>query len=233
MDLRCRYRRQKSDADLLPAGRRVGLPHTMTHANNPEKHTGTGDELPMINRQPALLSVTVQRIAERGRGVQPCVLPRPGLSNGDGEVGERCRRGHLSSGSHAQKPRSESDSSTTSRLCTDGGVSPQDLTLFDLETLYTLAANGPTYGLGIKTHLDDLYGDIGHARVYQALDRLEGHGLVTHQALDDRTNEYRLTPAGADLVAQDARRRHRITTDHTPAIDKDATELEEVADGDD
>lgn len=86
-----------------------------------------------------------------------------------------------------------------------------DLTRFQLETLYVLAANGPTYGLGIKGYLAEVYGEEpNHGRLYPNLDDLIEAGLVAKRALDDRTNEYSLTDDGKELLRRDAQRRFQI-----------------------
>jgi DNA-binding PadR family transcriptional regulator len=96
-------------------------------------------------------------------------------------------------------------------LVADGGVTPQDLTLFQLEILYTLAEGGPDYGLGIKRSLQDLYGEsINHGQLYPNLDDLTEMGVVDRSQRDRRTNEYALTDDGHRVVASDAHRRATI-----------------------
>jgi DNA-binding PadR family transcriptional regulator len=86
-----------------------------------------------------------------------------------------------------------------------------DLTRFQFETLYFLAASGPTYGLGIKRGLEGYYGsEVNHGRLYPNLNDLVEAGLVEKSAIDKRTNEYGLTADGRELVRRDAQRRHGI-----------------------
>jgi len=64
------------------------------------------------------------------------------------------------------------------------------------------------YGLGIKRALSDWYGEeVNHGRLYPNLDTLVESGLVTKQELDKRTNAYRLTDDGADVL-QDLKHRY-------------------------
>lgn len=82
-----------------------------------------------------------------------------------------------------------------------GGVpDPEDLSRFQYDLLTVLAA-GPQYGLAIKETLSDHYGaEFGHARLYQNLDALVADGLVEKRSRDGRTNEYELTPTGAEVL---------------------------------
>lgn len=80
---------------------------------------------------------------------------------------------------------------------------PDDLTSFRIHTLAVLA-DGPRYGLSIKRELEDYYGkEVVHSRVYQNLDALVTHDLVEKQSVDDRTNEYSLTPDGERLLERE------------------------------
>jgi len=86
-----------------------------------------------------------------------------------------------------------------------------ECTRFQLETLYFLADEGATYGLGIKRGLEDYYGEtVNHGRLYPNLRELEQRGLVNIGQLDARTNEYSLTDAGRELLRRDSQRRYRV-----------------------
>lgn len=90
-------------------------------------------------------------------------------------------------------------------------ITPTDLTLFQQEMLYILAAEGPEYGLAIKRSLSGRYdGEVNHGRLYPNLDELVDMGLVAKGELDKRTNSYALTVDGIDLLVRDAGRRGRI-----------------------
>jgi DNA-binding MarR family transcriptional regulator len=95
-------------------------------------------------------------------------------------------------------------------LATDGGqlldedddtVHPTDLSQFQLNILRALG-RGDDYGLGIKRALEDYYGKaVNHGRLYPNLDTLVEEGLVEKSQRDRRTNEYAITDAGEDLLA--------------------------------
>jgi DNA-binding PadR family transcriptional regulator len=79
----------------------------------------------------------------------------------------------------------------------------QELTAFQRDLLYVIADLDRPYGLGIKRELEAYYGsDVNHGRLYPNLDELVGDGYLRKEALDDRTNAYRLTDAGQDLIDQ-------------------------------
>lgn len=120
--------------------------------------------------------------------------------------------------------RSENNADDVGRLVTDGGQlqtraapdAADPLTRFQLEILYELAAklDQSDYGLGIKTSLENYYDeDVNHGRLYPNLDDLVERGLVEKSAQDKRTNEYELTPAGKELVVEDATRRDATADD--------------------
>ncbi len=106
---------------------------------------------------------------------------------------------------------------------TDGGQvqrpapdAADTLTRFQLDMLYLLAAkrDQADYGLGLKRSLEGYYDrDVNHGRLYPNLDDLVERGLVEKSELDKRTNEYALTAAGEELLAEDANRRHDVTSD--------------------
>jgi len=57
------------------------------------------------------------------------------------------------------------------------------------------------YGLGIKRHLTEWYGeDVNHGRLYPNLDTLVEMGLLEKEELDKRTNAYRLTESGVEVL---------------------------------
>ncbi len=77
----------------------------------------------------------------------------------------------------------------------------QELTAFQRDLLYVIADLDRPYGLGIKRELESYYGsDVNHGRLYPNLDELVEEDYLQKEALDDRTNAYRLTDAGRDLI---------------------------------
>ncbi len=82
-----------------------------------------------------------------------------------------------------------------------------DLTGFRRDILQAIAAvDEEPYGLALKAWLDERYEtDIGHSRLYQNLDHLTEAGLVTREPIDKRTNAYRLTDTGRELLETQAR----------------------------
>lgn len=99
-------------------------------------------------------------------------------------------------------------------LATDGGVARRsqaqtpdvadpDLTKFQLRILAILAEEA-RYGLAIKRELEQYYAEtINHGRLYPNLDTLVEKGFVDKSALDKRTNEYAITDAGAQALAEE------------------------------
>jgi DNA-binding PadR family transcriptional regulator len=72
-----------------------------------------------------------------------------------------------------------------------------DLTGFQREPLYTIAAKDEPHGLAIKEELEDYYEkEIHHGRHYPNLDTLVDNGLVGKGQRDRRTNYYSLTRQG-------------------------------------
>jgi len=97
-----------------------------------------------------------------------------------------------------------------------GTVEAKDLTLFQQNILFVLAETEglQDYGLGIKEELEAHYGEtVGHGRLYPNLDDLIELGLVAKSERDRRTNDYRLTDAGKELLVDDAMRRAGIVTE--------------------
>lgn len=82
-----------------------------------------------------------------------------------------------------------------------------DLTGFQRDLLRGIAAltkddeRGPK-GLHILEWLEDTagYAEVHHGRLYPNLDTLVDMGLVNKQAMDRRSNEYRLTERGRDEI---------------------------------
>lgn len=69
-----------------------------------------------------------------------------------------------------------------------------DLTGFQRDLLYTIAALNDPKGLTIKDELEAYYGsEINQGRLYTNLDTLVEQGLVEKGQLDRRTNQYTLT----------------------------------------
>ncbi|WP_153952816.1 PadR family transcriptional regulator [Halosegnis longus] len=91
-----------------------------------------------------------------------------------------------------------------------------ELTRFQLHLLATVA-DTPAKGTAIQTQLETQYGSLGHARIYQNLDSLVEAGYVEKRPLDGRTNQYRLTDAGHEILAQEASFLIRYTTLEHPS----------------
>lgn len=90
-----------------------------------------------------------------------------------------------------------------------------DLTAFEGNVLYAVvrlqADDETSYGLAVKSVLEGIYDEeINHGRVYRALDSLAEYGLVKKSSLDKRTNEYKATEVGYDLI------RRRASLLHAP-----------------
>lgn len=90
-----------------------------------------------------------------------------------------------------------------------------DLTGFQRDALYAIAALESPKGVQIQTVLEDYYSsEINPGRLYPNLDTLNAKGLVEKGKKNDRTNEYSLTTRGrreiearqaweADMVASE------------------------------
>ena len=78
-----------------------------------------------------------------------------------------------------------------------------ELTGFQRDLLYCIAGAEESYGLGIKTELEE-YGatEVNHGRLYPNLDTLVEKGYLEKSTIDKRTNEYTLTEAGRALLAE-------------------------------
>ena len=78
-----------------------------------------------------------------------------------------------------------------------------DLTAFQRDLLRLLANADDRKGTALKEDLASYYGEeINHSRLYQNLDTLAEHDLVTKRRRDRRTNEYGLTDAARDALAR-------------------------------
>lgn len=77
----------------------------------------------------------------------------------------------------------------------------EDLTAFQRDTLWLVLDMDHPKGIAIKEALGDLYGkEVLHGRLYPNLDDLAERGLLEKGKQDDRTNYYRVTSAGADVL---------------------------------
>ena len=80
-----------------------------------------------------------------------------------------------------------------------------DLTAFQRDLLFVVAGMDATteqYGLAIKRAVGAYRGEeIPHARLYTNLDDLVDAGYLTRSELDGRTNEYRVTEDGREMMA--------------------------------
>ena len=78
-----------------------------------------------------------------------------------------------------------------------------ELTSFQRDVLYCIADLEEPYGLGIKQALEDYGGtEINHGRLYPNLDTLVDKGYLAKSSIDKRTNNYELTAAGRELLAE-------------------------------
>ncbi|NEU56736.1 helix-turn-helix transcriptional regulator [Halorussus sp. MSC15.2] len=99
---------------------------------------------------------------------------------------------------------------------TSAGVQFADLHAFERDLLYAVRAlerdGDAPKGLAVKDHLEAEYDEeINHSRLYQNLDGLVAHNLLTKGKKDDRTNEYATTDeARALLEARTERRAEQV-----------------------
>ena len=78
-----------------------------------------------------------------------------------------------------------------------------ELTGFQRDVLYCIAGAEESYGLGIKTELEEYRAtEVNHGRLYPNLDTLVDKGYIEKSSIDKRTNEYTLTEAGRELLAE-------------------------------
>lgn len=78
-----------------------------------------------------------------------------------------------------------------------------DLTGFQRDLLIVIAGLDEPNGLEIKAEVEEYYeSPINHGRLYPNLDTLVERDLVEKTQQDERTNAYRLTDAGWDLLEE-------------------------------
>jgi len=86
------------------------------------------------------------------------------------------------------------------------GASPvdqPDLTKFQ-ELILSVLAEESRYGLAIKRELQEYYAeDVNHGRLYPNLNDLKELGLLEVEALDKRTNLYKITESGRRAMVSD------------------------------
>ena len=76
-----------------------------------------------------------------------------------------------------------------------------DLTGFQRDLLYVIAAADEPSGQDIKAEIETYYStDINHGRLYPNLDTIVDRGLVEKGELDRRTNYYSITNAGEQAI---------------------------------
>jgi DNA-binding PadR family transcriptional regulator len=76
-----------------------------------------------------------------------------------------------------------------------------ETTGFQRDLLCVLYGMDDPKGMEVQSELEDYYGsEVLHARVYQNLDSLVERDLVEKGERDSRTNYYRITDAGRDLI---------------------------------
>lgn len=144
--------------------------------------------------------------------------PRSGALIADGGLDDKTAADHIESVTHSAEAALTADELSkldaavehlrgdSLQAATDGGqvaTAPDnaDLTRFQQDLLRTLSREGELYGLAIKRQLEAERGeDINHGRLYPNLDTLVEDGLIDKHAVDKRTNGYRLTDDGKELV---------------------------------
>lgn len=105
--------------------------------------------------------------------------------------------------------------STTTSDTTETHSTPHhtDLSAFQIDLLTVCArleqSKTNVKGLAIKDGVAQIYGEeINHGRLYPNLDELADEGLIEKGTIDRRTNSYRVTSRGFELLAQ---RRDHLT----------------------
>lgn len=68
------------------------------------------------------------------------------------------------------------------------------------DLLLTLLVDGPASGAELQDRIGGVDGRQAKSQTYQALKRLDDAGLVECEAVDDRTDEYRIAGQGKMLV---------------------------------
>ena len=97
--------------------------------------------------------------------------------------------------------------STQTTTETTSTLDHTDLTAFQIDVLAVTArletSIEQVYGLAIKRGLEDIHDEeINHGRLYPNLDELTNEGLVEKGEIDARTNSYRVTERGFQLLQQ-------------------------------
>ncbi|SFR47691.1 PadR family transcriptional regulator [Halorubrum sodomense] len=78
-----------------------------------------------------------------------------------------------------------------------------DLTAFQRDILRTLDREDHRKGTAIRAGLEAYYGvDVNHGRLYPSLDQLVEKGLIEKSKRNRRTNDYALTDAARDALAE-------------------------------
>lgn len=89
------------------------------------------------------------------------------------------------------------------------------LSAFQRDILYIICDMDTPYGLGIKTALEEYYGEeVNRGRVYQNLSQLVEKGYLKKSDIDQRTNSYTLTDKAFDAME------HRHSWQRTRAKEK-------------
>lgn len=77
-----------------------------------------------------------------------------------------------------------------------------ELTGFQRDLLYVIAALDRPSGQQIKQALEEDVGEVNHGRLYPNLDTLVNRSFVEKGQHDRRTNYYQITEKGLDLVRE-------------------------------
>ena len=75
-----------------------------------------------------------------------------------------------------------------------------ELTGFQRDLLYVIAGSDQPSGQTVRQKLETHIDNVNHGRLYPNLDALVDHGLVEKGSQDQRTNYYKVTPSGKQLV---------------------------------
>jgi Predicted transcriptional regulators len=77
-----------------------------------------------------------------------------------------------------------------------------ELTGFQRDLLYVIAGSDQPSGQTVRQKLQPHIDNINHGRLYPNLDALVDHGLVEKGSQDQRTNYYKVTPSGKQLLVR-------------------------------
>ncbi|MFB6082023.1 MAG: PadR family transcriptional regulator [Halanaeroarchaeum sp.] len=89
-----------------------------------------------------------------------------------------------------------------------------DLTGFQRDLMFVVAGLDEPNGLEIKEEIEDYYETtINHGRLYPNLDTLVEDGLIEKAKQDERTNAYRLTERGSEILENRQTWEHRYVRD--------------------